>query len=107
MEADIKLSKMQISEIIQPGSFLGALLSKIYGPLMKIAVSLKNNILAPSWVTAAASPTSAGIQKKIHGSGMTTSIISNEEMNDIWRLFKTLKSKKSKNKNKKSNNKNF
>ena len=25
MEADIKLSKMQISEIIQPGSFLGAL----------------------------------------------------------------------------------
>ena len=23
------------------------------------------------------------IQKKIHGSGMTTSIISNEEMNDI------------------------
>ena len=48
MEADIKLSKMQISEIIQPDSFLGALLSKIYGPFMKIAVSLKNNILAPS-----------------------------------------------------------
>ena len=39
MSADIKLSKMQMSQIIQSGLFLSALLSKIAGPLMKVAVS--------------------------------------------------------------------
>ena len=38
MSADIKLSKMQMSQIIQSGLFLSALLSKIAGPLMKVAV---------------------------------------------------------------------
>ena len=37
--ADIKLSKAQVSKITQSGGFLGALLSKIAGPLMKVAVS--------------------------------------------------------------------
>ena len=32
----------------------------------------------------------AGIQKKIHGSGTTTLIISNEEMNDIMKIVQTL-----------------
>ena len=32
MSTDIKLSKTQISKIIQPGDFLGSLLSKIAGP---------------------------------------------------------------------------
>ena len=41
---------------------------------MKVAVALAKNILAPLGITAAA-------QKKIHGSGTTTLIISNEEMN--------------------------
>ena len=40
MSADIKLSKTQIAKIIQPGGFLGSLLSKLAGPLMKIAVPL-------------------------------------------------------------------
>ena len=39
MSADVKLSKMQMSQIIQSGLFLSALLSKIAGPLMKVAVS--------------------------------------------------------------------
>ena len=34
---DIKLSKKQIKKIIQPGGFLGKLLSKLAGPLMKVA----------------------------------------------------------------------
>ena len=38
--ADIKLSKAQINKIIQSGGFLGSLLSKLAGPLMKIAVLL-------------------------------------------------------------------
>ena len=44
---DLKLSKAQISEIIQSGGFLGSVLSKLAGPLMKIAVPLAKNVLAP------------------------------------------------------------
>ena len=35
---DIKLSKAQINKIIQSGGFLGSLLNKLVGPLMKVAV---------------------------------------------------------------------
>ena len=52
---------------------------------MKVAVPLARNILAPLGITAAASAIDAGIQKKIQGSGITTLIISNEEMNDIMK----------------------
>ena len=40
MPTDLKLSKAQISKIIQSGGFLGSLLSKIAGPLMKVAIPL-------------------------------------------------------------------
>ena len=43
MSPDIKLSKIQISQVTQSGGFLSALLSKIAGPLMKVAVSLPKN----------------------------------------------------------------
>ena len=62
--ADIKLSKTQIVKIIQSGGFLGSLLSKLTGPLMKIAVPLAKNVLVPLGITAAASALDAGIQKK-------------------------------------------
>ena len=64
MSADIKLSKTQIFKIIQSGGFLGSLLSKLAGPLMKVAVPLAKNVLAPLGITAAASALDAGIQKK-------------------------------------------
>ena len=57
---------------------------------MKIAVPLAKNVLAPLGITAAASAIDAGIQKKIHGSGTTTLIISNEEMNDIMKIVQAL-----------------
>ena len=60
---------LQISKIIQSRGFSGSLLSKLAGPLMKVAVPLAKNILAPLGITAAASAIDAGIQKKIHGSG--------------------------------------
>ena len=59
--ADIKLSKAQISKMIQSGGFLGSLLSKIAGPLMKVLVPLAKNILLPLGITAAASAIDAGI----------------------------------------------
>ena len=44
MSTDIKLPKAQISKIIQSGRFLGSLLSKRAGPLMKVAVPLASFI---------------------------------------------------------------
>ena len=87
---DLKLSKAQILKIIQSGGFLGLLLSKLAGPLMKIAIPLAKNVLAPSGITAATSAIDAGIQKKINSSGTTTLIISNEEMNDIMKIVQAL-----------------
>ena len=46
MSTDLKLSKAQISKIIQYEGFLGSLVSKLAGPLMKTAVALAKNILA-------------------------------------------------------------
>ena len=90
MSTDLKLSKAQISKIIQSGGFLGSLLSKLAGPLMKIGIPLAKNVLALLGITAAGSAIDAGIQKKIHGSGNTTLIISNEEMNDIIKIIQAL-----------------
>ena len=64
MPTDLKLSKAQISKIIQSGGFLGSLLSKLAGPLMKVAIPLAKIVLAPLGITAAASAFDAGIQKK-------------------------------------------
>ena len=90
MSTDLKLSKAYTSKIIQSGGFLGSLLSKLAGPLMKVAISLAKNVLVSLEITAAASAIDAGIQKKIHGSGTTTLIISNEEMNDIMKIVQAL-----------------
>ena len=57
---------------------------------MKIAIALAKNVLAPLGITAAAWAIDAGIQKKIHGSGATTLIISNKEMNDIMKMVQAL-----------------
>ena len=64
MSTDLKLSKAQISKLIQSGGFLGSLLSKLAGRLMKIAIPLAKNVLDPLGITAAASAIDAGIQKK-------------------------------------------
>ena len=91
MSTDLKLSRAQISKIIQSGGFIGSLLSKLVGPLMKVAITLAKNVLAPLGITAAASAIDAGIQKKnIHGSGTKAFVISNEEMNDIMKIVQAL-----------------
>ena len=64
MLTNIKLSKAKISKIIHSGGFLRVLLSKIAGPVTKVAVSLANSILAPLEITAAASVIDTGIPKK-------------------------------------------
>ena len=47
ISTDLKLSKAQIFKIVQSGGFLGSLLSKLAGPLMKVAILLAKNVLAP------------------------------------------------------------
>ena len=86
---DIKLSKAQIKKIIQSGGFLGKLLSKLAGSLMKVALPLAENVLAPLGLTVAMSAIDGNIQKKIHGSGVKL-IIEQEDMNGIMKIIKAL-----------------
>ena len=83
MSTDIKLSK-----IIQSGGsiiqFVGSLLSRIAGPLMKVAVPLAALAI---W-SSCFSHWCRNLKK--HGSGTTTLIISNKEMNDKVEIFQAL-----------------
>ena len=91
---DIKLSKSQLSKMIQSAGFLGRLLGPLLKaglPLMKSVIKpLAKNVLIPLGLTTAASAADAGIHKKISGSGHnnTTLIISNNEMDDILKIVK-------------------
>ena len=86
LATDIKSSKAQIKKLIQSGGFLDKLLSKLTGPLMKVALPLAKNVLAPLGLTAAMSAIDGSIQKKIHGYGVKL-IIEQEDMNDIMKII--------------------
>ena len=86
---DIKLSKAQIKKLIQSGGFLGKLLSKLAGPLMKVALPLAKNVLAPLGLTAAMSTIDGSIQKTIHGSGVKL-FIEEEDMKDNMKIIEAL-----------------
>ena len=92
---DVKLSKTHLSKMIQSGGFFCRLL----GPLLKTGLPLIKNIIKPLakrvviplGITAAASAADAGIHKKILGSGHnTTVIISNNDMQDLFKVIKSL-----------------
>ena len=60
-------------------------------PLMKNVITpLAKSVLIPLGLTATASATDAAIQKKIFRSGATVSMISNEELEDIRKIGKSL-----------------
>ena len=93
LSTDIKSSKTQFSKIMQAGGFSGRLL----GSLLKIELALMKNVikqlakgvLIPLGLTSAASVADAGIHKKILGSGNTTLMISNDEMEGIIKIVKS------------------
>ena len=60
---DIKLSKTQLSKMIQSGGFLGNLLSKLAGLLMKVGMPLAKNVLAPLGISATMSAIDGSIKK--------------------------------------------
>ena len=99
LSVNIKLSKAQLSKMIQSGAFLGRLLGRLLKaglPLIKNEIKpLAKSVIIPLGLTAAASAADAGIHKKILGSGhnhpsSTTLTISNNEMEDIIRIAKSL-----------------
>ena len=95
LATDIKLGKSQIKKLIQSGGFLGKLLSKLAGSLMKVAMPLATNVLVPLGVTAAMFATDGSIQKKMRGDEATKSagiklIIEQEDMNDIMKIIEAL-----------------
>ena len=87
---DIKLSKTQLSKMIQSGRFLGRLL----GPLLKPGLPLIKNAIEPlakSVLIPLGLATDAGVHIKFLSSESTTLIISNEELEDIMKIVKSLK----------------
>ena len=68
LSTDIKLSKLQLSKMMQSGEFLGKIfvpLLKTRLPLMKNVIkALPKNVLIPLGLTAAATAADAGIHKK-------------------------------------------
>ena len=98
LSTDIKLWKPHWSKIVQSIEFLGRLLGSLPKtglPLMTNVIKLlAKGVLIPSWLTAAASVSDAGIHKNFLRSdrplssilGITTLIISNYEMEDISKI---------------------
>ena len=91
---DVKLSKTQLSKMMQSGGFLNFLrpLTKIAIPFSKnLAKPLIKNILFPLGLTASTSAADAEIHKKILESGHNISlIISNDETDDILKIVRSL-----------------
>ena len=91
---NIKLSKTQLSKIVQSAGFLGRRLVPLLKtrlPLMKNVIKpLAKSVLIPLGLTEAASATDTGIYKKILCSGTPALIISNDEMKDIMKIVKSL-----------------
>ena len=64
LSTDLKFSKTQLSKMMQSRGFLGNLLSKLAGPLMKVAMPLAKNVLEPLGLTAAMSAIDGSIKKR-------------------------------------------
>ena len=90
MSNDIKLSKAQINKLIKEGGALGSILGRFLPKLIKPAISLGKNMLAPLGLSAAMSVTDAAIQKKMYGSGTKTVRFSNKDLNDMTKIVKAL-----------------
>ena len=98
LSTDIKFSNAQLSKMIQSDGFLGKLLGLLLRtglPLMKSVIKpLAKSVIVPLVLTAAASAADAGIHKRILGSGSdhnsTILIFSNDEMDDIIKIVKSL-----------------
>ena len=90
MSTDIKLSKTQINKTIKECGNLGRLLMNFLPKLIKPAISIGKNILAPLGLSAALSATDAAIQKKIYRSGTAKLTISVDDLDEIIKIVTAL-----------------
>ena len=92
LSTDIRLSKTQLSKMIQSGEFLGRLLGQLLNiglPLIKNVIKpLPKSVLIPLRLTAATSSADPGIHKNILRSGTTTLMISNKKKKRYYRKSK-------------------
>ena len=73
------------------GGALGSILRKLAGPLLKISTPSATKVLPVLKLSAKMSGIDGAIQRKIHsGSGTTTLVISNEELNDVMKIIQAL-----------------
>ena len=90
MSTDIKLSKSQINKLLKEEGALGSILARFLQKVIKPALSLGKNILAPLGLSAAMSATDAVIQKKMYGIGTKTVEFSNKDLDDMTKIVKAL-----------------
>ena len=96
MPTDIQVRIAQLSKIIQSGGFLGALLGKLAGPLMKDGFPLAQFFLTPLATMTSLSAIDGAIHGKMRGKGVVragkgiTLVISHKDMDDIIRILKSL-----------------
>ena len=87
--------KVENNKIIKSGGGLGSMLVRFLPKLIKPALSLGKNILAPLGLSAPMSATDAAIQNKMYGSrnsknsGKTVGFY-NKDLNDMTKIVKAL-----------------
>ena len=72
------------------GGALGSILEKLAGPLLKITTPLATKLLPVLGLSDAMSGIDGAVQKKVHGSGIKSLVISNEELDDIMKIIQAL-----------------
>ena len=99
--SNIKWSKTKLSKIVQLGGFIG----RIFGPLLKACLTLMKNLLKPLIKSFNTIRINSSISSRCRntwktlGLGVclldlakqTTSVILNKEMDDIMKIFKSLR----------------
>ena len=95
--ANIKLSRTQLHKIGQSEGFLGRILGllletglPLIGNVLKLLARSVLILLGLTAAAAAAAAIDTAIHKERFGSGTTTLIISNEEMNNMMKIIKYL-----------------
>ena len=71
-------------------NFLRPLMTAGLPSMKSVLTALAKSVLLPLGLSVGMSVADAAIEKKIYGSGTTTLVISNEEMEDIMRIVKLI-----------------
>ena len=96
MSTGIKLSRAQINNLIKEDGALGSILARLLPKLIKPALSLGKDVLAPLGLSTAMLATDAAIQKKVLGLGNLKNLgtetvrFSHKDLEELTKIFKAL-----------------